>query len=161
MRAPSTVLVRHDPCHWLPEGGVAEVVLAGSATPPDPVALVRLAVTSPGPDGPALLVTERADGRGPDLPTAVVGDTVGATVRRLAGEVLTGHDPTRLVGWVRNTVPVDAAPYPWPTPVAHFAVWHVVAARDQLRTGRWLPLVETGSVLGERHWWPLLPHVRT
>lgn len=61
-----------------------------------------------------------------------------------------------LVGYVRNTVPAAPPGYPWPSPVAHFAVWRA-APPARLPAGTWVPLHDPGDLV-ERHWWPLVDH---
>ena len=151
------VVVRHDPCPWLPAGGRAEVVRS-AAEPPAPTAVVRLLVTS----GDQLWVVPRPDGRGLDLPTAVVTGGVPEALAALRRGVPGGTTAPRPLGFVRNTVPDAPADYAWPAPVAHFAVWQCTAERQAGATGsapdpegRWLDPDEAAAALGDRHWWPL------
>ena len=156
------VVRRHDPCPWLPPGGLAEVVRSDA---PAPVAVVRLLVTAVE-DG-ALWVVPHPDGRGPGLPSAVVpgggGGRERAPVDALAGLVAAAPPGTtpRPLGFVRNTVPESDPDYPWPVPLAHFALWQLTARRAQPQPpapdGTWLPAAAAVAVLAERHWWPLLP----
>jgi hypothetical protein len=153
------VIARHEPCTWLPKGGRAEVVLAGGSEAPGPTPVARLLVTA----GDHVLVVPRPDGRGPDLPTAPVpadGATdvaadVASSLRQLTSSVVEGAPTPRLVGFVRNTVPNAPADYPWPAPVAHFAVWHIDSGKGRERRGRWLDPAEAERQLSDRHWWPL------
>jgi hypothetical protein len=159
-----TVVVRHDPCPWLPEGGRAEVVRS-ALEPPAPIAVVRLLVTS----GDLLRVVPRPDGRGLDLPSAVVTAGVPEALAVLRRGVPGGTTSPRPLGFVRNTVPDAPADYAWPAPVAHFAVWQCMAepppgpaVRQAGATGwapdpdgRWLAPDEAAATLGDRHWWPL------
>jgi hypothetical protein len=154
--ADVTVLLRHDPCPWLPPGGVAEVVAYDGPAAPEPTAVVRLLVTA----GDAVLVVPRPDGRGPDLPTTTVGGTVEDALALLVERHLDGAALPRLVGFVRNTVPEPPPDYPWPAPVAHFAVWHAAVDRAAARQGSWLAPRDAARRLRERHWWPLLGAVR-
>lgn len=147
------VLVRHDPCAWLPVGATAEVVLARGADAPAPTAVVRLLAT--GDRG--VLVVPRADGDGLDLPTRPAGPDPRATLAELASDRLGGTPEPALLGYVRNHVPDPPASYPWPAPLAHFAVWHLPLVDD---TEALLPWSETAEHLAARHWWPLLAHVR-
>lgn len=134
---------------WLPPGGVADVVLGGPVL--RPTGLVRLLLT----DGDRVFCTRR-DGSGKvDLPTARVGagDHDGAVaLAELVRQVLGGPVPLRYVGAVRNTVRVPTPEYEWPTPVAVFAVWTTDAV--PVVPGEWLA-GGAGSVLAERHWYPL------
>jgi hypothetical protein len=142
---------------WLPRGGCADVVLAHSDVPPDPVCLARLLVLREG----QVLTWPRADGRGPDIPTRAVDDRgVRACVDALVRDVVGPTRPTRLLGYVRNVVraPVDA--YPWPAPQAHFAVWLCELSPGVRAHGVWLDLDDAEPVLGDRHWWPLVDALR-
>lgn len=166
-REPEVVVVRHDPCPWLPPGGRADVVLSAQPAP-EPTAVVRLLVTS----GNDVWVVPRADGKGLDLPTARVTDGVAAArASALDALLATAPDGTtglRPLGFVRNTVPDPPTDYPWPAPVAHFAVWHGTVDRSAGRAGaartgqepqesggRWLGPSAAAEALGGRHWWPL------
>jgi hypothetical protein len=107
-----------------------------------------------------LLVLERLDGGGADLPSApVAGLDPREALDRLHRVVLGVPAPrtTRLLGYVRNTVPRADAGYPWPVPKACFAVWtDELAASAGSLAGSWLPADRLHVELGERHWWPLL-----
>jgi hypothetical protein len=107
------------------------------------------------PAGDAVLGVLRPDGQGLDSPTRTADDPV-ETVARLHGEVLGGRGDPRLLGFVRNLVPDPPDHYPWPAPVASFAVWRVEAGRDDARLGAWLEREQAQEQLGSRHWWPLL-----
>jgi hypothetical protein len=141
---------------WLPPGGVADVVLGGPVL--RPMGLVRLLLT----DRDRVFCIPR-DGSGkPDLPSARVGpddldgtdDLDGAAaIAELARRVVGAPVPLRYVGAVRNTVAVGADGYEWPTPVAAFGVWTTDAA--PVVSGEWLR-GGAGSMLAERHWYPLL-----
>jgi len=135
---------------WLPPGGVADVVLGGPVL--RPTGLVRLLLT----DGDRVFCTRR-DGAGKlDLPTVRVGaeDHDGViAIAELARHVVGATGSLRYVGAVRNTVTVPTPEYEWPTPVAAFAVWTTVAW--PVLPGEWVDS-GTGSVLAERHWFPLL-----
>ncbi|WP_324844051.1 NUDIX hydrolase [Cellulomonas sp.] len=148
--APARRIVTATPdAPWLPPGGLAEVVADPGGHAPAPTGLVRLLVRR---HGRALCVPRSGSGK-VDLPTRPVpdlGDGRGAA-EDLAGEVLGTADGLRLVGYVRNVVAPGAEDYPWPTPVAHFAVWE--AEGDPQVPGSWVPL--DGPVLRDRHWWPL------
>lgn len=150
------VLLSRRDAAWLPDGGRADVVLAGAgAEPPSPTCLVRLLVTRAG----RILTVPRADGRGLDLPTRPVGDgDVDGCVQTLMLEAVGRVHPT-LLGWVRNVVPGDPDGYPWPLPKAHFAVWHCQVPADGDPRGTWLDGPEAQTHLGGRHWWPLAAHV--
>jgi len=65
------VLVSRVDAAWLPPGGRADVVLADAdEAPPPPTCVVRLLATR----DERVLTMRRADGRGLDLPTRLVGD---------------------------------------------------------------------------------------
>lgn len=146
---------------WLPPGGRAEVLADPGGVPPRPTGLVRLLVRREG----HVFCVPRTGSGADDLPTRAVpdlGDGV-ATVRSLAADVLgadaLGPDGTaglRLAGYVRNVVPAGVGDYPWPVPLAHFAVW--TASGEPRVPGTWLPL--DGPALRERHWWPLAAGAR-
>ena len=74
-------------------------------------------------------------------------------------DVLGSVQPTRLVGYVRNVVPEAPDDYPWPSPCAHFAVWHCRLPEDVEPAGVWLDAASAGTEMGARHWWPLAAHV--
>ena len=155
---PSTevVIARHDPCAWLPEGGLAEVVWANGSAVPHPTPVARVLIT----EGDAILAVERDDGRGLDIPTAAVTSDLRTTLQGLMSSVLSdGEVALRLLGFVRNTVPAGPGSYPWPRPIAHFAVWHCRVNNGARRRGRWLDRDEAQAHLGMRHWWPLADHV--
>jgi hypothetical protein len=162
-REPEVVVVRHDPCPWLPAGGRADVVLSAHPAP-EPTAVVRLLVTW----GEDVWVVPRADGAGLDLPAAQVTDSVAAALDGLLAAAPVGTRGLRPWGFVRNTVTDPPFDYPWPAPVAHFAVWHGTVDPNAepdgaARTGqdppeaggRWLGRSAAAEALGERHWWPL------
>lgn len=142
---------------WLPEGGRADVVLAGpDAVPPDPTCLVRVLASRDG----KVFTVPRADGKGLDLPTLPVGDgTAHGCLQALMAQVVGSAHPAVLLGYVRNVVPDAPADYPWPSPEAHFAVWHCAVPAACEPRGTWLDAAEAESQLGERHWWPLAAHV--
>ncbi len=150
------VIARHDPCAWLPEGGLAEVVWANGSAVPHPTPVARILVT----EGDAILAVERDDGRGLDIPTAAVTSDLRSTLEELVSSVLgDGEAALRLLGFVRNTVPAAPGSYPWPRPIAHFAVWHCRVGDGARHCGRWLDGDEAQAHLGERHWWPLVGYV--
>ena len=151
------VLVSHPEAPWLPQGGRADVVLAGGrAAAPTPTCLVRLVATRDG----RVLVAPRPDGRGLDLPTLRVGTAgVEERVRDLLLEALGDVYPAVLLGYVRNVVPEPADDYPWPTPDAYFSVWHSRLPANADVGGVWLGAVDAEAQVGERHWWPLADHV--
>ncbi|MGG5260579.1 NUDIX hydrolase [Phycicoccus avicenniae] len=116
--------------------------------------MVRLLLSRDG----SVLTVPRADGAGPDLPNAAVGEeTPDEALAGLAQRVLGRHAPARLLGYVRNTVPDPTPHYPWPVPVAHFTVWQCVAPQGVEPDGRWLDEASARTLLAERHWWPLHP----
>lgn len=155
---------------WLPPGSRADVIASRQDDAPPQTVVVRLAVR--GDRG--LLVVERADGRGPDLPTRTVGEgqtpeeclrelaaSVGVDLRGTSGALVSGETGSgtgraALLGYVRNVVPHPDADYPWPTPNACFAVFGAASAEDRLDGARWLAPEAQEAALGERHWWPLL-----
>ncbi|PZF13934.1 NUDIX hydrolase [Curtobacterium sp. MCPF17_011] len=153
-RLPEVIATTPD-APWLPPGGVADVVLGGPVL--RPTGLVRLLLT----DGERVFCTPR-DGSGKaDLPTARVDpdDLDGAVaIVELARRVVGGSQPIRYAGAVRNTVPQGTPGYEWPTPVTAFGVW-TTDARPVV-PGEWLD-GGTGSVLRERHWYPLLARLVT
>jgi hypothetical protein len=150
--APEVIATTQD-APWLPPGGVAEVVFGGPVL--RPMGLVRLLLTDRD-----RVFCRRRDGSGkPDLPTARVGpdDLDGAAaIAELAREVVGGPAPLRYVGAVRNTVTPEVPGYEWQTPVATFGVW--TADATPVIAGGWVRC-DTGSVLSERHWYPLLARV--
>ena len=153
MSTSEHVLVSHHGAAWLPEGGRADVVLAGKpALVPAPVCLVRLLVTR----GSSLLVEPRPDGRGLDIPSRKVreGAWEGA-VEDLLRQALGSVRHATLLGYVRNDVPGEPEDYPWPLPHAYFAVWHYPLPGDDDATGTWLHAAEAEAHLADRHWWPL------
>ena len=150
-------LVSHADAPWLPKGGRADVVLADEvAELPAPTCLVRLLATRGG----RVLTVPRADGGGLDIPTRrVEASTPADCLRTLVMDVLGSVQPTRLVGYVRNVVPEAPDDYPWPSPCAHFAVWHCRLPEDVEPAGVWLDAASAGTEMGARHWWPLAAHV--
>lgn len=145
---------------WLPPGSRADVIASRQDNPPPNTVVVR--VVARAEDG-ALLVVERADGRGLDLPTQTVaaGGEVEATLQALCGDLGLSSDGAALLGYVRNVVPHPDADYPWPTPNACFAVFTVAPDSSVTATATWLPAEKHAAQLGERHWWPLVdPELR-
>jgi hypothetical protein len=143
---------------WLPPGSRADVIASRQDDAPANTVVVRLALWRRD----ELLVLERLDGGGPDLPSApVAGLDPREALDRLHQVVLGAPAPqtTRLLGYVRNTVPQVSDDYPWPVPKACFAVWtdQLVASAHPL-AGSWLSADRLRDELGERHWWPLLDH---
>ncbi len=144
---------------WLPVGGRADVIASRQDDAPSATVVVRLAIMR----GPDLLVVER-EGVGPDLPMAAVGpDGPAATLAVLRSELFGRvHLPMpSLLGYVRNTVTLADADYPWPVPKACFAIFldHLLPA-DDADHGTWLDLAAAAPVLSDRHWWPLLADPR-
>lgn len=144
---------------WLPSGGRADVIVVGEeATLPDPTCLVRLLVTRRG----SLLTVPRADGDGVDIPTSRVADgDVAAVLRRLVVQTLGEEVPAHLLGYVRNEVLDPPDSYPWPSPRAHFCVWHCEAPAGAEPRGTWLDRATAPLLLSARHWWPLVGHLPT
>jgi Protein of unknown function (DUF4031) len=139
---------------WLPPGSRADVISSSQDGPPANTVVVRLAVLGEA----GLAVLERPDRTGPDLPSAPVGGHgVDDVLALLEGLVLgPGHDGRRhLVGYVRHTVPAPDAGYPWPVPLACFAVY-AVRHSGPLLAGSWLAADGAEAALGDRHWWPLV-----
>jgi hypothetical protein len=120
-----------------------------------PVAVLRLLATA----GDAVLVVPRPDGRGLDIPTVEVTDDPASALDRLHEDALGRRGEPTLVGFVRNTVPEPTEGYPWPVPVACFAVWNVAVERTDARAGEWLEPPDVERQLAERHWWPLREHL--
>jgi hypothetical protein len=140
---------------WLPPGSRADVITSRQDEPPANTVVVRLALLR----GDDLLVVERTDRSGLDLPSARVG---GRDVRVALSALLTdvlgasSSDSLRLLGYVRNTVPVPDADYQWPVPKACFAVYTGrVTVAPQARGGTWLTFDRAEAELSQRHWWPL------
>lgn len=95
-----------------------------------------------------------------DLPTRVVepSDLDGrVAAARLALDVLGRAVPLVPVGFVRNVVVQDTPDYGWPVPVAHFVVWE--ASGVPVVDGEWVAARGAGSLLAERHWFPLLASI--
>jgi len=146
------VVVRTTPdAPWLPPGSWAEVVRSSVA--PSPACLVRLLLRR----GDDVFCVPREQTGALDLPTRVVepSDLDGrVAAAQLALEVL-GRDARLVpVGFVRNVVAEDAPDYGWPVPVAHFVVWE--ASGVPVVDGEWVAAHGAGSLLVERHWFPLL-----
>lgn len=141
---------------WLPPGSRADVIASRQEDPPSHTVVVRLALRR----GTDLAVVDRPDRRGADLPSAPVGGLAATdAVDRLHRVVTGGPAPVglRLVGYVRNVVREPDADYPWPTPLASFALWgRELDDAEDLLAGRWMPAGEQSLALGDRHWWPLL-----
>ena len=151
------LLARHHEAAWLPPGGRADVVLVGKdAAVPAPTCVVRVLATRDGD----VFTVPRTDGKGLDIPTAPVAEAgaVGSLQALMLGVFGEVH-PAKLLGYVRNVVPDAPDDYPWPSPDAHFAVWHCAVPADCEPRGVWLAAAEAGSHLRERHWWPLAAHV--
>ncbi|WP_353951219.1 DUF4031 domain-containing protein [Knoellia sp. S7-12] len=144
---------------WLPPGSRADVIASRQDNPPPNTVVVRAAIHASG----GLLVIERADGRGLDLPGRAVGEGEGVeeALRMLGDTVGVPVGGAALLGYVRNVVPHPDAAYPWPTPTACFAVYSVAADGGAVTTGIVLPPESQVAELGERHWWPLInPHAQ-
>ncbi|NYG07219.1 hypothetical protein BJ986_001706 [Phycicoccus badiiscoriae] len=146
---------------WLPPGSRADVIASRQDEAPANTVVVRLALVR----GTELLVVKRPDG-GWDLPSRTVGDQQPAeAVAAVAQSLTVSPRPTplspTLLGYVRNTVPTPDRTYPWPVPKACFAVYaQRLDAADDVTHGTWLPLDDAGSQLSQRHWWPLMEHLR-
>ena len=139
---------------WLPPGSRADVITSSQDDPPANTVVVRLAVL--GDDG--LVVLQRPDRTGPDLPSAPVGGHRVDDVLDLLEGLVPGRGrtaPRRLLGYVRNTVPGPDAHYPWPAPLACFAVYAVRHTGGPLLAGSWRAAADTAA-LEDRHWWPLV-----
>ena len=138
----------------LPPGRRADVIASRQVDAPPRTVVVRVVVRSDR----GLLVVDRPDGRGPDLPTRAVaqGEGVGQALDALASAVgIRAADPN-LLGYVRNVVPAPVPGYPWPVPTACFAVFAVSLNGAEPPTGTWCPWERQEADLGERHWWPLV-----
>lgn len=82
-------------------------------------------------------------------------DLDGTTaIRSLAGEVVGSDSDLDFLGAVRNVVSSPDANYPWPTPIAHFGVWE--SLHPPVAEGVWVGATDPGSILRDRHWYPLL-----
>ena len=91
-----------------------------------------------------------------DLPHRIVGadDPRGeAAIIDLTEKVTGCRAPLTFTGAVRNVVDSPDVDYPWPAPRAHFGVW--VSEAAPVIEGVWIGVGE-GSVLRERHWFPLV-----
>ena len=141
---------------WLPPGSRADVISSRQDEPPANTVVVRLALLR----GDNLLVVERTDRSGLDLPSARVGGRdVRAALSALLSDVLGAGSSVapRLLGYVRNTVPSPDADYQWPVPKACFAVFaDELPPAQEARTGSWLALDRADPELSQRHWWPLV-----
>jgi Protein of unknown function (DUF4031) len=141
---------------WLPPGSRADVVASRQDGPPANTVVVRLALRQRD----RLLVLDRLDGGGPDLPSAPVASlTPAEALERLYGIVVGSPAPRslRLLGYVRNTVRQPDDAYRWPVPQASFAVWtDELAPGAGVLAGRWLPGDDAPEQLSHRHWWALV-----
>lgn len=151
---PVLTIVHQPDAPWLPAGGVAEVVLAGTGDEaPDPVGLVRLLVKD---DVGRIFCVRRSGGRpGRDLPTMSVGNAdPAAVIDDLARATFGTLQPVVPVGVVRNVV-LSEGEYEWPSPVAYFCVYRPTMSPTPVVDGVWLTPEEAAAELSERHWWPL------
>lgn len=139
---------------WLPPGSRADVIASRQDSPPPNTVVVRVVAR----DASSLLVVERADGAGLDLPTRTVaqGEKAEDALRSLCDEFGIRSDGASLLGYVRNVVPRPDPAYPWRTPAACFALFAVTTDGRAPTTGTWLPTERQADQLGERHWWPLI-----
>jgi|GEM_PF-1736523 len=121
--------------------------MLGSPPAGEPTGLVRLLVAR----GNEVFCVPRADGR-TDIPTRAVpeGHDPRGEIAVLAAEVLGGAD-VRPLGYVRNLVVAPEPGYPWPVPVACFAVWTPASSVEPQVPGTWCREAQ----LRDRHWWPL------
>jgi hypothetical protein len=144
-----TVVLSTRDAAWLPVGGTADVVL--SSKPPAPTLLVRLLLRR----GNQVFCVPRAESGKLDLPTLPVPrtDPDGRATAAALADRFTGSFEVRPLGFVRNRVPTHVEDYPWPTPLAHFAVW--ASDADPVTDGDWVS-VTVPSVLSERHWFALV-----
>lgn len=136
---------------WLPPGSIAQVIRA--AGPLEPMCLVRVLLCR---DGEVFCVPRDGSAK-LDLPTRSTspGDATGVeTVRALAREVSGQRAHATFVGAVRNVVPTPSVDYPFPTPHAHFGVW--ASTSPPIIAGEWVSVEAPGSLLAERHWFPLV-----
>jgi hypothetical protein len=122
------VLVSNATPSWLPDGGRADVILGGTdSVPPSPTSLVRLLATRHG----KVFTVHRADGSGLDIPSlSVEGGAVEGCLKALMVRTFGGVHPARFLGYVRNIVSGAPNDYAWPSPHAHFAVWHCALPPD-------------------------------
>lgn len=139
---------------WLPPGSRADVIASRQDSPPPNTVVVRAVVRSAG----AMLVVERADGRGLDLPTRTVGDGEIAqdALWALGNDLGVLAEGATLLGYVRNVVAHPDSTYPWPTPTACFALFEFTAPGLADVAGTWLPSASLAAELGDRHWWALI-----
>ncbi len=153
-RRPDVVVRTAPDAPWLPPGSRAEVVRSSVA--PSPACLVRLLLRR----GDEVFCVPREQTAALDLPTRVVGpsDPDGrVTAARLALDVLARDARLMPVGFVRNVVAQDTPDYGWPVPVAHFVVWEATGV--PVVDGEWVEASGAGSLLVERHWFPLLASI--
>jgi len=139
---------------WLPAGSRADVIASRQDNPPPNTVVVRAVVR----DERGLLVVERVDGRGLDLPARRVGggESAELALASLCGDLGLSADSATLLGYVRNVVRTLDPGYAWPTPYACFTVHAVRTGGTSPTTGSWLPPAGQEPELGERHWWPLV-----
>lgn len=152
---PVLTIVHHPDAPWLPAGGVAEVVLAGTEdAPPCPVGLVRLLITD---DAGRIFCVPRSGGRpGWDLPTTPVGNAdPAAVIDDLTLATFGTQHPVVPVGAVRNVV-LSEGEYEWPSPIVYFCVYRPTTSPVPVVEGVWLTPEKAAAELSERHWWPLV-----
>lgn len=137
---------------WLPPDSRADVIASRQDSPPPNTVVVRTVIR--GPDG--LLVVDRVDGRGLDLPSRAVGqsETVEGALRALCDELGVPAEGSSLLGYVRNVVRTPAPGYPWPVPTACFALYAVRSTGTV--AGTWCRPEHQRAELGDRHWWALV-----
>lgn len=153
-RKHETVIESTPDAAWLPPGSRADVISSRQDNPPPNTVVVRAVIRSDR----GLLVVERPDGRGLDLPMRRVGEGERPedALRDLCREVGADVGGASVLGYVRNVVRHPDADYAWPTPTACFTLFAVPATGVDASAGTWCPSERQEAELGERHWWPLL-----
>ena len=132
--------------------GRADVIASRQNDPPPNTVVVRAVVR----ERRSLLLTERTDGRGADLPSRAVAadETAHDALHLLCEDLGAPAVGAQLLGYVRNVVRAPGAGYPWPVPFACFALFTVPVSK--VVVGTWCPPEVQQAELGERHWWPLV-----
>lgn len=139
---------------WLPPGSRADVIASRQDNPPPNTVVVRAAVRAEQ----GLLVVDRPDGAGLDLPSRSVepGGSAESALEALCAGLGVGPAGASLLGYVRNVVRNPDDTYHWPTPHACFAVFAVPLGAASPSVGTWCAPARQEQELGGRHWWALL-----